>query len=159
MELGMSDHYAQILSIPIKSHGSSFYKIYEKQINEDNIQEFLYLLRQESWQEVYREVDVNQKYNKFLDNFLYYYDIAFPLMLTSKAKKKKIKEHRITEGIKNSSRRMRLLEKYRKEINLEQEELQYINTYRNIYRNVIKEAKTKDNDNYLTNAKNKTKAS
>jgi hypothetical protein len=54
---------------------------------------------------------------------------------------------------------MRLLEKHRKEINLEQEELQYINTYRNIYRNVTKEAKTKDNDNYLTNTKNKTKAS
>jgi hypothetical protein len=54
---------------------------------------------------------------------------------------------------------MRLLEKRRKEINLEQEALQYINTYRNIYRNVIKEAKTKDNDNYLTNAKNETKAS
>jgi hypothetical protein len=78
-------------------------------------------------------------------------------MLTSKAKN--IKKHWITQGIKHSSRRMRLLEKHRKEINLEQEELQYINTYRHIYGNFIKEAKTKDNENYLTNAKNKTKAS
>jgi hypothetical protein len=53
---------------------------------------------------------------------------------------------------------MRLSEKHRKEINLEQEELQYINTYRHIYGNVIKEAKMKDNENYL-NAKNKTEAS
>jgi hypothetical protein len=85
MELGMSDHYAQILSIPIKSHSSSSYKTYERQINEDNIQEFLYLLQQRPWIEVYREV--NEKYTKFLDNFLYYYNIAFMLMLTSKAKK------------------------------------------------------------------------
>jgi hypothetical protein len=78
-------------------------------------------------------------------------------MLTSKAKN--IKTRWITQGIKNSSRRMRLLQKHRKEINLEQEELPYINTYRHIYRNVIKEAKTKGNGNYLTNGKNKTKAS
>jgi hypothetical protein len=141
MQLGMSDHYAQILSIPIKSHSSSFYKTYERQINEDNIQEFLYLLQQEPWQEVYREVDVHEKYNKFLHNFLYYYNTAFLLMLTSK--EKKIKKHWITQGIKNSSRRMQLLEKHRKEINLEQEELQYINTYRNIYRNIIGKSKQK----------------
>jgi hypothetical protein len=99
MELGMSDHYAQILSIPIKSHISSFYKTYERQINEDNIQEFLYLLQQEPWQEVYREVDVNEKYNKFLGNFLYYYNIAFPLMLTSKAKKE-LRNIRLFKGSK-----------------------------------------------------------
>jgi hypothetical protein len=53
---------------------------------------------------------------------------------------------------------MRLLEKQRKEINLGQGELQYINNYKSIYRKIINKAK-KYNDRYLTNAKNKTKAS
>jgi hypothetical protein len=45
------------------------------------MQEFLHLLQQESWQDVYREVDANTKFNKFLDNFIHYYDIAFPIRL------------------------------------------------------------------------------
>jgi hypothetical protein len=101
MELGMSDHYAQILSIPIKTHSIRSYKVFERELNEENMQEFLYLLQQESWQDVYREVDANTKFNKFLDNFIHYYDIAFPIRLIPK--REAIRKHWITQGIKNSS--------------------------------------------------------
>ena len=84
IELGMSDHYAQILSIPIKTHITRSYKVFERQLNEENMQEFLHLLQQESWQDVYREIDANTKFNKFLDNFIHYYDIAFPIWLIPK---------------------------------------------------------------------------
>jgi hypothetical protein len=84
MELGMSDHYAQILSIPIKTGSTRSYKVFERQLNEENMQEFLHLLQQESWQDVYGEIDANTKFNKFLDNFIHYYDIAFPIWLIPK---------------------------------------------------------------------------
>jgi hypothetical protein len=83
IELGVSVHYAQILSIPIKNHISRSNKTYERQINEENIQAFLYLLQQEHGKR-FIEVDVNKKFDKFLHNFLYYYDMAFPLRLTNK---------------------------------------------------------------------------
>jgi hypothetical protein len=141
IELVMSDHYAQILSILTKSHISRSYKTYKRQIKEENIHEFLYLLQQEPWQDIYRDVDVNKKFDKFLDNFLCYYDMAFPLRLTNKAKE--IKKQWIPQGIKNSSMRIRLLEKQRKEMDPGQGELQYISNYKRIYRKVINKAKKK----------------
>jgi predicted NUDIX family phosphoesterase len=95
----MSDHYAQILLIPIKTHITKSYKVFEGQLNEENMQEFLHLLQQESWQTVYREVDANTKFNKFLDNFIHYYDIAFPIQLIPK--REAIRKHWITQGTKN----------------------------------------------------------
>jgi hypothetical protein len=54
---------------------------------------------------------------------------------------------------------MRILDKQRKEMKLGKEDCQFIKNYRRIYRKVIIEAKKRDNDNYIANAKNKTKAS
>jgi hypothetical protein len=54
---------------------------------------------------------------------------------------------------------MRILDKQRKEMKLGKEDFQFIKNYRRIYRKVINEAKKRDNDNDIANAKNKTKAS
>jgi hypothetical protein len=54
---------------------------------------------------------------------------------------------------------MRALDKQRKEIKLGKEDCQFIKNYRRIYRKVINEPKKRDNDNYIANAGNKTKAS
>jgi hypothetical protein len=153
----MPYHYAQILSICIKTHITRSYKVFERQLNEENMQKFLHLLQQESWQDVYREVDANIKFNKFLDNFMYYCDIAFLIWLIPK--REAIRKRWISQGIKNSSRRMRILDKQRKEMKVGKEDCQFIKNYRRINRKVINEAKKRDNDNYIANAKNKTKAS
>jgi hypothetical protein len=42
--------------------------------------------------------------------------------------------------------------------NLTRETQDYINRYRVIYKRVIREAKSRENDRYVLNAKNKTKA-
>jgi hypothetical protein len=78
MDLCLSDHYAQILTIPILDFSNIPYRIKKRQFSEANIQEFLYLLNQVTWQEVYVESDVNAKFNIFMDVFLYCYNIAFP---------------------------------------------------------------------------------
>jgi hypothetical protein len=46
MDLDLSDHYAQILSIPISDSSNIPYRIKKRQFSEANVQEFLYLLNQ-----------------------------------------------------------------------------------------------------------------
>jgi hypothetical protein len=69
MDLGLSDHYAQILTILILDFSNIPYRIKKRQFCEANVQEFLYLLNQVTWQEVYIESDVNAKFNTFMDVF------------------------------------------------------------------------------------------
>jgi hypothetical protein len=40
IELEMSDHFAQILSIPIKTHITRSYKVFERQLNEKTCRNF-----------------------------------------------------------------------------------------------------------------------
>lgn len=54
-------------------------QIKRRQFRENNVQELLYLLNQVTWQAVYVERHVNAKCNTFMNIFLYYYDIAFPI--------------------------------------------------------------------------------
>ena len=61
MDLGLSDHCAQILSIPIADSSNITYRINKRQFSETNVQEFFQLLKQVTWQEVYDELDANAK--------------------------------------------------------------------------------------------------
>ena len=79
MNLGLSDHYAQILSIPISDLSNIPHRIKKRQFSEASVQEFLYILNQVTWQEVYVESDVNAKFNTFMDVFLHCYNNAFPI--------------------------------------------------------------------------------
>ena len=58
-DLGLSDHHAQVLSIPISDVSNAPHRIKRRQFSEDNVQEFLYLLNQVTWQEVHIAPDVN----------------------------------------------------------------------------------------------------
>jgi hypothetical protein len=78
MDLGLSDHCAQILSIPIADSSNLTYRIDKRQFSEANIQEF-FQLNQVTWQEVYDELDANAKFSNFMNIFLYCYNTAFPL--------------------------------------------------------------------------------
>jgi len=69
-----------------------------------------------------------------------------------------IKNKWITQGIKISSKRMRLLDNQRKTTVTKKEDLEYIEQYRKIYRRVIQEAKRRENNNYISSSKNKSKA-
>ena len=77
--LGLSDHHAQILSIPIIDSRIIPYRIKKRHFSESNLQEFFHLLNQVTWQEVYEETDVNKKFSIFMDVFLHCYNNAFPI--------------------------------------------------------------------------------
>jgi hypothetical protein len=63
MDLGLSDHCAQILSIPIAGSSKLTYRINKRQFSKANIQEFFQLLKQVTWQEVYDELDAKAKFS------------------------------------------------------------------------------------------------
>jgi hypothetical protein len=52
---------------------------------------------------------------------------------------------------------MRLLNILKKDINLQNDVLKYMNRYQKIYKNVIIEAKRKENDRSMQSSHNKTK--
>jgi len=70
MDLGLSDHYAQIISISIPEFSNIQYRIKKRQLCESNTQEFLHLLNQVTWQEVYVESNVNAK---LLPSWMYFF--------------------------------------------------------------------------------------
>jgi hypothetical protein len=97
IELGLSDHYAQILTLSIPDPSNTPYRIKKRQFSEANVQEFFCLLNQETLQEVYEESDDNAKFNTFMDIFLHCYNTAFPIKTVSV--RDKIKNKWITQGI------------------------------------------------------------
>ena len=139
MDLSLLDHYAQIKSFSLPEFNNTPYRIKKRQFSEANVQEFLYLLNQVTWQEVYVESDVNAKFNIFMDLFLHCYNNAFPIKTLHV--RNTIKNKWITQGIKISSKRMRLLDSQRKTTVMKKKDLKYIEQYRKVYRRVIQEAK------------------
>jgi hypothetical protein len=116
----------------------------------------LCLLNKLSWQEVFWETGVNEKFKVFMDLVLYYFDIAFPL----KFRHRKISSRNgwITQGIKKSSKRMRFLNVLKKQPNLSEETKMYIDNYKIIYKTVFRGAKRRANNKYILHAKHKSKA-
>ena len=91
-----------------------------------------------------------------MDLFLHCYNNAFPIKTV--CVRDKFKNKWITQGIKISSNKMQLLDNQRKTTVMEKKDLYYIKHYRKVYRRFIKEAKRSENNSYISNAKNKSKA-
>jgi hypothetical protein len=136
------------MSIPIPEFSHTPYRIKKRKFSEANVQEFLHLLNQVTWQEVYVESDVNAKFSTFMD--------SFPIKTVHM--RDTIKNNWITQGIKIPSKRMQLLDSQRKTTVMKKKDLEYIEQYRKIYRRVIQETKRRKNNNYISSSKNKSKA-
>jgi hypothetical protein len=102
------------------------------------------------------ESGVNTKFESFKDTFLLYFYMAFPLKLVQS--REPPRNSWITQGIKISSKNMRFLSSLGKKATPMGILQVYISRYQTIYRRVIKEAKRRENDRYIFNAKNKTEA-
>jgi hypothetical protein len=124
MDLSLSDHYAQLLSILIPDFSNIPHRIKKRQFSEANVQEFLYLLNQVTWQDVYEESDVNAKLSTFMDVFLHCYNNAFPIKTVYV--RDTIKNNWIIQGIKISSKKMQLLDSQRVTTVMKKKDLEYI---------------------------------
>jgi hypothetical protein len=139
LDLGYLDHLAQTLNINANRPDRGPQMSRKRQFMEEGIQEFNYLLQKELWQQSFSNSDANSSFNVFMDMILFYYDIAFPLKTVYMSKTRRNKW--ITQAIRNSCKRMRLLNGFIKQHNLSRDMLDYITRYKKIYKRVIKEAK------------------
>jgi hypothetical protein len=156
VELGLSDHQAQILPVLKKVQSDTHQRSLKRYFSNSNISEFKYLLSKETWQEVFSVSETNAKYEAFMKAFTYLFDRAFPLKLAQR--KKRQTNGWITQGIKVSSKKIKFLNLLNKLPDLTLHTKMYISKYKLIYKRVIREAKRRENDQYIINAKNKSKA-
>jgi hypothetical protein len=138
-----------------KTHTSGNIRARKRHFGDENIREFRYLLEKETWQEVLAETEVNTKFEVFMKSVLHPFDIAFPLEF--RYNKKSQRNGWITQGIKVASKKMRLLNMQKKQLDLKKNEKNYITRYKMIYMRVIREAKRRENDKNILQAKNKSK--
>jgi hypothetical protein len=141
MDLGHSDHKAQILQLNVKTIVRKYKKIKSRQYSEKTIEEFEYLLNKESWQEVFQTSEVNSALQVFMDISGYYFNITFAYKLINLGKTYNSKW--ITKGTKISSKRMRFLNSVKTKFSLSREAQAYIKKYLITYKKVLKEAKIK----------------
>jgi hypothetical protein len=107
-------------------------QILKRHFRENNIGEFKYLLNKETWQEVLTETEVNAKFEVLMNLFMHSFDIAFPLEFTHE--KRPPSNGWITQGIKISSKKMKLLNILNKQPNLTEHTKMYIARYKIIYK-------------------------
>jgi hypothetical protein len=143
IELGLSDHEAQVFSVLFKNHTSVNCRVLKRHFEEDNISEFKCLLNKVSWQEVYLETEVNANFRVFMDSVVYYFNVAFPLKV--RHRKKPSRNGWITQGRKMSAKRVRFLNMLKKQPNLSEETNMYIDKYKVLY----KEYSVKQNEGQM----------
>lgn len=156
VELGLSDHSAQILTCPVKKSFllKSWYT-YRRDYCTDNLNKFKESLASLSFQETYSSNCAKEAFNSFYDLFLLIYNLCFPVY------KSKVRINRklnwLTKGIRTCCHRKRsMLLNYRKSKN-ENDRLNFKN-YSKRLRKIIKLTKRAQNDYAISESANKTKA-
>ena len=151
-----ADHQAQLLPILCEHHGSVNAKVWKRHFGENNIREFQYLLSKMTWREVLLETEVNAKFEAFMKLIIYSFNTAFPLEI--KYRKKPVRNGWITQGVRISSKNMRFFSMIKNRMILTKQTKLYIARYKIVYKRIVKEAKRRENDKFLLNANNKSKA-
>ncbi|KAK3914232.1 LOW QUALITY PROTEIN: Exodeoxyribonuclease III [Frankliniella fusca] len=151
LETGFSDHYMQCISI--KQEKKKFPCIMKRMFTTRSKANFCRALQDQNWEAVFKESDVNGKYNTFHNIFKELYDTHFPI---KKVREKREDKSGISTGIKITSKNFRDLCLFIKTTN-NPILLSYFRRYRLIYRQVIKKAKCLHNQRIVMESKNKSK--
>lgn len=142
IDLGISDHLAQVANINIGKENRINKIQMRRQLTINNIDKFKQLLFKESWNSVFNHLDVNASLKAFMDIFLHCLETAIPY------KKQKLRKRRnkrwLSKGLIKSSEKMKMLNNLKRRLTLTEETLEYIKKYRTIYKRVIREAKKKE---------------
>lgn len=155
VEMGFSDHSAQILELPerfsLKEVQNVTYKRKYSKNNTDMLNNYLSL---ENWVDTYNATTAEEKYNNFLDTFLYYYYICFPLQ---KCKQTGPKQEKLTSAYITAAKNrvMFLHDNYKQ--NPTEENKRLYNEYRKIYNDLLINEKQKHYQNLLTETDNYSK--
>lgn len=146
LELGMSDHTAQIISFNnLNDIKYNKVKIFKRIVNEKSKQKFSNLLNNIDWTELYAKQDINEAYDFFQYNIKKCYDLACPSRYIKT--QDKVNTPWITSGIKISCKNKRFLieiKNYTEDVTI----LHYIKAYCKILKQLINISK----QNYFNNA-------
>jgi hypothetical protein len=113
---GLSNHDAQLFTINNTASAVNLVPLKQRtrKVNNDTIMQFQLLLKNETWESVYKDQDINNKFNSFLYTFLNIFKASFPMKYESIGK---IKNDWVTQGIKMSCKRKRSLYIYSRNSN------------------------------------------
>ena len=89
--MGYSGHLAQTVYIKVGTPVLSPTAIQKGQFTETAIEEFIYSLRQESWDEVLSTEDVSLAFNAFMTTFMHHFTARFPIKTCHLLDNKKVK--------------------------------------------------------------------
>ena len=154
---GLSDHDAQIICLHKTNiiPQQKFSKKNSRLINDQTINSFQLLLKDDTWNQVYNSSCTNEIFNKFQDIFLKHYNASF-LVVYSNCRSKQ--NNWITKGIRISCNKKRALFLRCRE---NKDNIQLKNHYKkycNILKKVINEAKRQFFHKQVAASSNKVKA-
>jgi hypothetical protein len=107
VNMGYSDHLVQILWVSIEKGNKEGKKVLQRKYTKENVDKFITMLINESWEEIYVEKSVNEIYKQFINTFLDYFNKIFPLELLIRRDVKN--KTWILKAIKMSCQKMRFL--------------------------------------------------
>ena len=156
VDLGFSDHHAQLVRTDTGKRIWSTKTRVLRQFTYNSITEFRHLLSNETWNNVYSCSDINLPLEAFLATFIHYFNVAFPL------KRKHLREWpnkmRLSKGLSVSRKGLQTLNNLIRMVTLMDKSLTYIENYQRIHKNVLREAKKREKDVYVTESVDKSKA-
>ena len=138
--MGYSDHLAQTVYIKVGTPVLSPTAIQKRQFTDTAIEEIIYFLRQESWDDVLSTEDVNLAFNAFMITFMHHFNARFLIKTCHLLNNKEVKW--LTKGLIVSRNRMHILNELKSSTNTPVEVYTTLR-YKLIYENLVKEAKKK----------------
>lgn len=156
LELGLSDHTAQVFKFPaIKACTIDSWRVERRDYSNENLTMFKQHLESLSFADVYNAQNPNAACDAFLDCFTLLYDLCFPVELKTIRTKTKMKW--LSRGIRVCSKRQRqLLWRFRHVPTEENKKL--FRSYSQKYRKIIKLTQKAQNNYKINVARNKSKA-
>jgi hypothetical protein len=108
IDLGLSDHLAQIIRIHSEKGNNTTKIIVKRQFTNHGVEESKNLLSQESWDETVNQsdVDVNASLEAFLLIFWHCFNIALPYKRVKL--RERVNKRWLTKGLITSSNRMKV---------------------------------------------------
>jgi hypothetical protein len=124
LDMGYSDHLAQYVCMKLHKAQEGPKRMYKRQFTNTNADYFKHLMNDEKWMEVFESDDPNSSFMTFINIFIYYFNVAFPV------KKVEIRvnymTHRwITKGLTVSRNKLRTLREIKRRYYLSVEFLEY----------------------------------
>jgi hypothetical protein len=153
VDLGFCDHLAQKIRICISKRNRRTRIVIRRQLIENSVEKFKNLVSNQLWDEVFNHSDVNSSLKAFMDIFC-------TVLIYKRVKSgDSINKRWLSQGLIVSSQRMKVLNSLKRKFTLTKEAVDYIKIYQKIYKEVLREAKKKkDNDRYVMESTDKPKA-